>query len=144
MTCELFKQISNIHVVALFPDRRISFKAWYRRLKKRLLNESNKVQNNREINWTLFFVTHFAALFTYACDHFSQAFKKLFDFIKALRKQNPIAKNLAKHISIFLKYIKSAKKLTKFAVLIITLSILLNNYFSNTHDKLLSLPNSLS
>jgi len=141
-TRDLSEQISDIHVVALLPDRRISPKARYRRLKERLLNESDEVQNSREINRTLFSVTHFAALFKYACDHFSQASEEPFDFIKASRKQNPIAKDLAEHISIFLKRIKSAKELTEFAAPIIASSILLDNYPPDTHGKLLSLPNS--
>ncbi|PVH69548.1 hypothetical protein DL98DRAFT_624539 [Cadophora sp. DSE1049] len=129
--------ILDIHVVALLPDRRISFKARYRRLKERCLNGLDEVQSSKEDNRTLFFTTHFTALFKYACDYFSQAFKELFDFIKASRKQNLVTKDLVEHIFIFLKRIKSAKELTEFAAPIIVSSILLDNYPPNTYNKLL-------
>jgi hypothetical protein len=121
--------------MALLLNYKVSSKARYRRLKECLLNKSDEVRKNRENTRTLFSVTHFDALFRYAYDHFSQPFKGLFDFIKALRKQNPIAKDLAKHLSIFLKYIKSAKELIKFAVPVIASSILLNNYPPETYSK---------
>ncbi|KAH7333190.1 hypothetical protein BKA65DRAFT_403721, partial [Rhexocercosporidium sp. MPI-PUGE-AT-0058] len=59
-----------------------------------------------------------------------------FDFIKALRKQNPITKDLIKHLFIYLKYIKLVKELIEFTVLIIASSIFLNNYSLNTYNKL--------
>jgi hypothetical protein len=99
------------------------------------LNRSDEVRRNREDARTLFSVTHFADLFQCACDHFSQTSEGLFDFIKASRKQNPIAKDLAEHFSIFLKHIKSAKELTEFTVPVIALSILLDNYPPDTHSK---------
>jgi hypothetical protein len=134
---DLSERISDIQVVALLPDRRVSPKARYRRLKERLLNGSDEVRSNREGDRTLFSATHFTALFRYACDHFSQASEEPFDFIKASRKQNPIAKDLAEHLSIFLKHMKSAKELTEFAAPIIASSILLDNYPPDTHSKLL-------
>jgi hypothetical protein len=47
-----------------------------------------------------------------------------------------ILKNLAKHLSIFLKYIKLVKELIEFIVPIIALSILLDNYPLETYNKL--------
>jgi hypothetical protein len=49
-TRDLFKQILDIHVIALFPNRKISLKARYRHLKERLLNVLNEVRNNKEDN----------------------------------------------------------------------------------------------
>jgi hypothetical protein len=79
---------------------------------------------------------HFAAFFRYACDYFSQVSKELFDLTKASRKKNPVAKNLAEHLSIFLKHIRSIKELIEFAVLVIISSILLDNYPLDTYSKL--------
>ena len=62
-TRDLSEQISDIHIVALLPDHKISSKARYRRLKECLLNRSDEVQRNKEDARTLFSATHFAALF---------------------------------------------------------------------------------
>ncbi|KAF8856244.1 FabD/lysophospholipase-like protein [Acephala macrosclerotiorum] len=131
---DLFEQISNIHVVALLPDHKVSSEARYRRLKECLLYRSDDVRRNREDARTLFSATHFAALFRDACDHFSQTIKEPFDFIKASRKQNPVAKDLAKHLSIFLNHIKSANELIEFAAPIIASSILIDNYPPESHS----------
>jgi hypothetical protein len=139
-TRDLSEQISDIHIVALLPDRRVSPEARYRRLKERILNASDEVRSNREDTRTLFSATHFTALFKYACDHFSQASEEPFDFIKASRKQNPVAEDLTEHLFIFLKHIKSAKELTEFAVPIIASSILLDHYPPDTHGRLRSSP----
>ncbi|KAH8591179.1 hypothetical protein B0O99DRAFT_719438 [Bisporella sp. PMI_857] len=117
-THELSKQISDIHVVALSQ-----------------ITESDEVRRNKEDARTLFFATHFAAFFRYVCDYFSQTSNGPFDFIKASRKHNPVAKDLAEHLSIFLKHIKSAKELTEFAVPVIASSILLDNYPPDTHTE---------
>jgi hypothetical protein len=93
------------------------------------------VQRNREETWTLFSATYFAAFFWYTYDHFSQASEEPFDLIKALRKQNPVAKDLAKHLFIFLKHIRLIKELIEFAVSVIILSIFLDNYSLNTYNK---------
>jgi hypothetical protein len=129
------EQISDIHVVALLPDRRISPKARYRRLKECLLNRSDEIRSNREDNRTLFSATHFAGLFRYVCQHFCQPSQEPFDFIKASRKQNPITGDLAEHISNLLKHIRSAKELMEFAVPIIASSFLLDNYPPQSHSK---------
>jgi hypothetical protein len=134
-TRDLSEQISDIHIVALLPVHKVSPKARYRRLKECLLNRSDEVRRNREGARTLFSATHFTALFRYACDHFSQPSKEPFDFIKASRKQNPIAGDLAEHISNLLKHIKSAKELMEFAVPIIASSFLLDNYPPQSHSK---------
>lgn len=132
---DLSEQISDIHIVALLPIHKVSSKARYRRLKECLLDISDEVRRNREDARTLFSVTHFATLFRYACDHFSQPTEEPFDFIKASRKQNPIAEDLAEHISNLLKYIKSAKELMEFVVPIIASSFLLDNYPPQSHSK---------
>ncbi|KAI9855646.1 MAG: hypothetical protein M1813_009692 [Trichoglossum hirsutum] len=134
-TIDLFKQISAINIVALFPDGKISTEARYRCLKERLMKGSNQVRKNREDTRTLFSATHFTAFFKYACDHFSETFKEPFDFIKASRIQNPISSNLEEHLSNFLKHIKSPKELTEFAVSMIASSFILDNYPPGTHGE---------
>jgi hypothetical protein len=134
-TRDPFEQISDIHVVTLLPGCRVSPEAQYRRLKECLLNRSDEVRRNREDTRTLFSARHFAALFQYACDHFSQGSEEPFSFIKASRKQNPIAEDLAKHISNFLKHIKLAKELMEFAAPVIASSFLLDNYPPESHSK---------
>jgi len=135
-THDLSEQISAINVVALLPKCKVSAEARYRRLKECLLKGSDEVRRNREETRTLFSATHFAALFRYACDHFSQASEEPFDLIKASRKQNPVAKDLAEHLSIFLTHIQSVKELIEFAVPVIASSIFLDNYPPDTHSKL--------
>ncbi|KAH8650337.1 acyl transferase/acyl hydrolase/lysophospholipase [Tricladium varicosporioides] len=132
-THDLSEQISAIDVVALLPKGKVSVEARYRQLKECLLKGSDEVRRNREETRTLFSATHFVALFRYACDHFSQASEEPFDLIKASRKQNPVAKDLAGHLSIFLKHIRSTKELIEFAVPVIASSILLDNYPPDTH-----------
>lgn len=132
---DLSEQISAINVVALLPKGKVSAEARYRRLKECLLTGSDEVRRNREETRTLFSATHFAALFRYACDHFSQASEEPFDFIKASRKQNPVAKDLAEHLSIFLKHIRSMKELIEFAISVIASRIFLDNYPPDTHSK---------
>ena len=85
---------------------------------------------------TLFSATHFSAFFTYAYSHFFlETFKKPFDFIKALRTENPTILDLEKYFLHFLKYIKTSNKLIQFVVLIITSSLLLDNYTPNSYSK---------
>lgn len=134
-TRNLSEQISDIHVVALLPDHKVSSQARYRRLKESLLNRSDEVRRNRDSARTLFSATHFAALFRYACDHFSQTSEDVFDFIKASRKQNPVAEDLAEYISNLLKYIKSTEELMEFVVPIIASSFLLDSYPPESHSK---------
>jgi hypothetical protein len=138
-THNLSEQISDIHVVALLPVYKVSSKARYRRLKECLLNRSDEVRRRREDTRTLFSARHFTALFQYACNHFSQPSKEPFDFIKASRNQNPIAKDLAEYISNLLKHIKSAKELIEFAVPVIASSFLLDNYPPESHSRPISI-----
>jgi len=134
-TQKLSEQISDIQIVALLPLHKVSAKARYRRLKECLLNRSDEVRRRKEETRTLFSATHFAALFRYACNHFSQPSKEPFDFIKASRTQNPVAGDLAEHIYNLLKHIKSARELMDFAVPVIASSFLLDNYPPESHSK---------
>ena len=84
----------------------------------------------------LFSIIYFSAFFTYIYSHFSlETFKKPFNFIKASRTENPTVLDLKEYFLNFLKYIKILNKLTQFAVLIIILSLLLNNYTPNSYSR---------
>jgi hypothetical protein len=132
---DLSEQISDLYVVALLPVHKVSSKARYRRLKECLLNRSDEVRRRKEDIRTLFSVIYFTALFRYAYDYFSQPSKEPFDFVIASKNQNPIAEDLAKHISNLLKHIKSVKELIEFAVLVIASSFLLDNYPLKSHNR---------
>lgn len=134
-TKDPFERISDIDIIAIFPNGKMSGEARHRRLKECLLNASDQVRKNREDSLTLFTATHFAAFFGYACGHFSETPSKPFDFIMTSRKQNSVAPDLAEHLSNFLKHIKSPKQLTEFAVPMIASSILLDNYPPDCHSK---------
>jgi len=134
-TEDLLQYISAIDVVALFPGGTMSAEARYRRVKERLMEGSDQVRKNREDARSLFSATHFAALFQYACEHFSEAFDEPFDFIKMSRARNPVSSELGEHLSNFLMHVKSSHQLVDFAIPMIASSLLLDNYPPNAHSE---------
>jgi hypothetical protein len=134
-TKDLSGKFSSIEIVALFPVGKMSVEARHRRLKERLLNASDKVRKCREDPRNLFSATHFAAFFRYACVHFSKSSQEPFDFIMTSREQNPVAPDLAEHLSNFLKHVNSPKELIEFAAPMIASSFLLDNYPPGSHSK---------
>ena len=91
---------------------------------------------------TLFATRHLVAFFRYASEYFAKTIREPFNFIKASRFRNPVPLDLDKHLSNFLKYIKSPKELIDFAVPMIALSLLLDHYPPSMHGK--SEPSSLN
>lgn len=134
-TRDLFCQISAIDVIALFPRGSISVEARLRPLKERLMASSDQIRTDRHHAQSLFSATHFAALLESACEHFSEALGKPFNFISASRAHNPVSTNLKAHLSDFLKHIKSPTELTAFAVPVIASSFLFDNYPPDAHCK---------
>ena len=134
-TKDLSKLILAINIVALFLNGIIFVNARHRHLKERLMDSLDQVRKSREDRRTLFSATHFAAFLKYAYRHFLETVDEPFNFIRASRIYNPIALNLAEHLSNFLKYIKSTNELTKFAVLITASSLFLDNYPPKAHSK---------
>ena len=134
-TKDPFERISVIDIVALFPANTISIEARHRPLKERLMDGSDQVRKNRKDSQLLFSVTHFAALFKYACGHFAETMDQPFNFISASRRYNPVASDLEDHLSNFLRHVKKPTELTEFAVPIIASSFLLDTYPPGAHSR---------
>ena len=73
-------------------------------------------------------MAYFAVFLNYAYKHFLDIIKEPFSFIKSFRIYNPITVDLDKHLSNFLKHVKSPNTLISFIAPIIALSFVLNNY----------------
>ena len=134
-TKDLSELISAIDIVALFPNGTMSVDARHRRLKERLMDSSDQVRKSREDARTLFSATHFAAFLKYACGHFSETVDEPIDLIRASRIHNPVAPDLAEHLSNFLKHVKSTNELTEFAVPMTASSLFLDSYPPEAHSK---------
>jgi hypothetical protein len=132
---DLFDLVSAIDVIALFPSGSISVDARHRLLKERLLDSLDRSQKTRRDARMLFSATHFASLLESAYEHFASCRQTPFNFIKASRAFNPIAENLAEHLSNFLSQVSSLEMLTKFAAPSIASSFLLDNYPPDAHRK---------
>jgi Holliday junction resolvase-like predicted endonuclease len=131
----VFNHISEIEVIALFPDGSMSVEARYRPLKERLMASSDQVRKQRQDTQSLFSANHFAALLECACEHFSDSLGEPFNFIKSCRAYNPLATDLEDHLSTFLEHIKSSTELATFAAPIIASSFFLDNYPPGAHCK---------
>jgi hypothetical protein len=132
----LFKLISTIEVVALFPRATISSKSRYRLLKERLLTRLFQMRSRRESMSTLYSLTHFFSFFNRACEHYSKR-QEPFDFVKSTRVDNPLSENLLGHLLDFIKQIRESQLLLSFAAPMIASSLLLDHYLPDTHCKLL-------
>jgi len=71
------------------------------------MNTSNQVGAARMESGTLFSAYYFAAFLRYACSYFAQTIKEPFNFIKALRLNNPPAIDLEYHLTNFLLKIRT-------------------------------------
>jgi hypothetical protein len=56
-----------------------------------------------------------------------------FDFLQAARVHNPIALDLAEHLSNFLEHIALSTQLTEFAAPLLASTLLLDNYPTDAH-----------
>ncbi len=135
----VFEYFSEVDVVALFPESKMSNHARHRRLKEFLMNVSDQVRMGREEKRVLFFARHFNAFFRHACKHFVTSLEEPFDFIRVARQSNPVAKDLRQHLLNFLKFVKSPQDLINFAVPVIASSFSLDSYPPDAHSKLLSI-----
>ena len=107
----------------------------YRRLEEYLIRGLNQVRAHKVEARTLFTARHLVAFFRCASDHFAKTTREPFNFIKTSRFRNPVPLDLGKHLSNFLKHIKSPKELTDFAVPMIASSLLLDHYPPGMHGK---------
>lgn len=134
-TDDLFNLISAIDVVAISPPRVLGASDQPHHLKASLLRWVNSVQQNRVKAQTSYSLTHFAAFFESACQHFAQSSPGPFDFVKASRMQNPPASDLRKHLVNFLSLCGTPQDVTSFAAPIIASSFLLDSYPPGCHRK---------
>jgi hypothetical protein len=137
-TKEFAERFSALDIVAASSEGRMSVHARYKRLEERVVQASDQVRFNRAETRTLFSARHFAAFFRHACDHFARNPREPFDFVKASRLRNPVSVDLDKHLSNFLKNIKSPHELTEFAVPVISSSFLLDHYPPDMHGMRVS------
>jgi hypothetical protein len=129
---------SSVDIVALFPCGTISPDARFRALKELLMDRSDEIREARYRSRQLFSVTHFTALLESACEHFATNSSQPFDYIRASRSQNPVAKDLDQHISTFLQSIKTPGELVDFAAPVLGSSLLLDNYLPENHCKIVT------
>jgi hypothetical protein len=137
-TKEFAERFSALDIVAVSSEGRMSAHARYKRLEERVMQASDQVRFNRAETRTLFSARHFAAFFRHACDHFARNPREPFDFVKASRLRNPVSVDLDKHMSNFLKNIKSSHELIEFAVPVISSSFLLDHYPPGMHGMRVS------
>lgn len=132
---DLFNLISAIDVVAISPPRVLGASDQSRRLTASLLRWANNVQQDRVKARTSYSLTHFAAFFESACQHFAESSTRPFDFVNASRMQNPLASDLKKHLMNFLRQCETPQVVTGFAAPIIASSFLLDSYPPGCHRK---------
>jgi hypothetical protein len=137
-TKEFAERFSALDVVTVSSEGRMSAHARYQRFEERVVQASDQVRFNRAETRTLFSARHFAAFFRHACDHFARNPREPFDFVKASRLRNPVSVDLGKHLSNFLKNIKSLHELAEFAVPVISSSFLLDHYPPGMHGMRVS------
>jgi hypothetical protein len=134
----IFDLFFGVTVVSIFPEGKLSLQARLRRVKERLLDALDQGQERRLRIGMLFSATHLSVFFRHACDHFATTLGEPFDFVKTTRLRNPISAEIEKHLSRFLKYIRSPQELTEFAIPVIASSLLLNAYPPDMHGMLLT------
>jgi hypothetical protein len=133
----IFDLFFDVTVVSIFPEERLSLQSRHRRVKERLLNTLDQGQERRSRIGMLFSATHFAVFFRHACDHFVTTLDAPFEFVKTSRLRNPVSAEMEKHLSSFLKHIRSPQELMEFAIPLIASSLLLNAYPPDMHCKFL-------
>ena len=106
------------------------------RLQRHLRNASNRIRHERADRGLLFSANHFLAFAEIAFEQL--LLPEPFDFIKTSRLQNPVAADLAQHLTNFVSQVQSAQELTDFAAETIASSFLLDHYPPGMHGTWLS------
>jgi hypothetical protein len=130
---DLPKQLSAIDVVAIRLRGATWTDAGCRRVKGRLMKQSDQVRRRRAASRALYSATHMVAFLKGAGAHLARSLDAPFDFIHASRLHNPVAPDLAEHLSNFLGRIDSSDQLTEFAAPMIASTLLLDNYPPGAH-----------
>jgi hypothetical protein len=121
---------SGLRFVKIKKDQLMSRKG-YACLHSHLRKASERVRRRRVEQSMLFSATHLMAFTEIA---FGQLMcTEPFNFIKASRILNPVAANLAYHMTNFVNQVKSAKELRTFAAETIASSLLLDHYPPGMH-----------
>ncbi|KAH7363553.1 phospholipase [Plectosphaerella cucumerina] len=124
---------SQIHVVALLPQGRVSAAARHRALKERIMRLSDEVRRRRVDALCLFSVTHFAAFLDVACDHFATAPDAPFDFVRGARCRSPVPKDVESHLVNFFGLANSPVELIEFAAPVVGSSLFRDAYPPDAH-----------
>ncbi|KAL2435307.1 hypothetical protein ABEF95_015325 [Exophiala dermatitidis] len=124
---------SFIEVLAVPHSQKFRSQGSLERLKHQLLLRIRKAEQFRREARTLYSLTHFAAFFESACEHFSTSDSEPFDFIKASRCHNPPAEDHTVHLTNFLRTYDTAQDLTNFAVPVIASSLMIDSLPPGCH-----------
>jgi hypothetical protein len=91
------------------------------------------VRRDREARRALYSAAHTAAFLQGAGPHFARSPDAPFGFVQASRANNPVAPDLAEHLSNFQKHIASSTQLTEFAAPLLASTLLLDSYPPDAH-----------
>ena len=97
------------------------------------MERSDRVQKDREARRALYSTAHTAAFLQSASPHFTHSPDTPFDFVQASRANNPVAPDLAEHLSNFQKHIASSTQLTEFAAPLLASTLLLDSHPPDAH-----------
>ena len=103
------------------------------KLRRQVLRAAARTRRKKSDRGLLFSATHLMAFSQIAFNHLTLT--EPFDFIPASRLQNPVAADLAGHLTNFVDQIESAQDLTSFAAEVIASSFLLDHYPPGMHGK---------
>lgn len=131
----LFDHFSDVDVVSIMRNDKVSSAARLRRLKDRLQVATKQATVRRKNARMLFSGTHFSVLFDYACDQFIATTQRPFDFIAASRLRNPVSSTWETHVLQLLRQFPSTQDLIRVAVPVISSALLQDAYPRDMHCK---------
>jgi hypothetical protein len=111
-----------------------SVQSQFKKLGRRILQESNEIRVLRRTAQVAFSAHHFKAFFHSACDHFATSIVTPFSFVDALRLPNPVSLDFSSYISNFLRLSPKEHWMT-FAVPVIASALCLDSYPPSMHRK---------
>ena len=130
-------QFSGIRVIAI-PGLNSVGGLW-KKVKHRILKESNEMQAKRQEHFVAFSSRHFKSFFYQASDHFCSPIASPFRFLHASRIHNPIPTEFQSHMAAFLKSVKS-DQILKFAVPVIASALVFDSYPAGMHSMVFDSP----
>ena len=106
----------------------------FKKLRKRILQESKDIRALRIAARVAFTAQHFKAFFQAACSHFASSIVTPFSFVEASRLSNPVSADFSSHISHFLRLSPKEHRMT-FAAPVIASALCLDSHPQNMHRK---------